>query len=141
MATVEPIAATELLDCLQDHVRAALIRGGGDERELLAEISRGDLLLCWTDAWLALRASGVAGCYRLSRLADALRWQAEDYEREGLHISARDCWWLAAKLTGGALQLAARARVDEAREAQASQRRGLDLDRWQQQAEARVGFA
>jgi hypothetical protein len=121
-----------------DHVRAALIRGGGSDRVLLAELNRGEWLLCWTDAWLALRASGVPGCYKLATLADALRWQAEDYDRESLSISARDCYWLAAKLTGGALQLATRARVDEAREAQAAQRRGCDLDRWQQLAEARI---
>ena len=134
----EPIAATELHSCYMDTIRAALARGGGDERGLLAQIEAGELLVCWSDPWLAFRASGMAGAVLLNRLVDALRWQAEDYEREGMHISARDCYWLAAKLTGGALQLVSRARVDEAREAQAAQRRGRDLDRWQGKAEARA---
>jgi hypothetical protein len=101
-----------------DHVRAALIGGGGDERELLAQINRGELFLCWTDSWLGLRAR-IAGSQE-SRLCDALRWQAEDYTRNGLHISARDCDWLAAKLTGGAVQLVTAAHVSQAREAQAT---------------------
>jgi hypothetical protein len=134
----EPIAADELHECYREYVRTALARGGGDERQLLAQIEAGQLLLCWSDPWLAFRASGMAGAVLLNRLVDALRWQAEDYDRDGLNISARDCLWLAAKLTGGALQLATLARVDEAREAQAAQRRGRDLDRWQQQAEARA---
>jgi hypothetical protein len=139
MTTPEPIAAAELGPAMLDHVRAALIRGGGDEHELLAQINRGELFLCWTDCWLGLRAR-IAGLQQ-SRLCDALRWQAEDYTRDGLHISARDCDWLAAKLTGGALQLVTAAHVSQAREAQAAQRRGHDLDHWQQQAAAGVLLA
>lgn len=136
--TTTTAAAVELADCMMYHVRTALIGGNDEARELLAELNRGDVLLCWTDAWLACRASGVAGCYRLASLIEALHNQANAYDDDGCSISAGDCYWLAAKLSGAALVLATRARADEAREAEAAHRRGRDLDRWQQQAEARI---
>jgi hypothetical protein len=141
MASTEPIAAQELAGCYLDHVRSGLIVGSEEARDLLGQINRGDLLICWSDPWLAFRASGMDGCARLALLVAALRTEADRDDREGLHISARDCHWLIAKLNGGALQIATRARVDSAREAQAAQRRALDLERRQREAEARVGFA
>ena len=140
MATPEPIAAAELHECYLDTIREALIGGGDDGRELLAQLNRGELFICWSDPWLAFRASRALA-YPLIVLLSHLRRQADAYAADGMHISDRDCLGLAATLTGGALQLVTRARVDEAREAQAAQRRGRDLNRWQQQAEARVGFA
>lgn len=133
----EPIAAAELHSCYMDHIRAALIGGAGEARDLLAQLNRGELLLCWSDAWLALRAPSFDGVARLSWLVDALHKQSEDYRRDSLLISAADCYWLAGKVTTGALQLATPARVNEVREAQAAQRRALYLERWQRQAEAR----
>lgn len=115
----EPIAAAELHSCYLDHIRTALIGGSDAERDLLARINRGELLICWFDAWLAFRASGMDGCQRLALLQAALWRQAGEYEAGGLTISAGDCYWLAAKLTGGALQLATAERVAEAREAAA----------------------
>lgn len=141
MTHAEPIAADELHACYLDTIRAALIGGTDEQREILAQINRGELVLCWSDPWLAFRASGSAGCIRLGALFAALQRQADAYDADGMNISASDCHWLAAKLTAGALVLATRARVDEAREAQAAQRRGRDLDRWQRQAEARAGFS
>ena len=159
MTSPEPIAAEELHSCYMDHVRASLIGGCADARDLLAQINRGELLVCWSDAWLApparherRKSSGVAVAgARCSLLASALRQQADAYEMEDCRCSAADCYWLASKLSSGAVQVASRDRVANARqtaaeqrtasekaEREASRRRARDLDRWQQ-AEARAG--
>lgn len=39
------------------------------------------------------------------RMVGALARQAGGYAFQGLDISARDCWWLIAKIRAGALQL------------------------------------
>jgi hypothetical protein len=119
--TGPPIAAQEVDERYAALVRSALSAGGdGASARLLAEIESGVLLVCWSDAWLALRASGVDGCYRLSALTDCLEWHAEDCDSEEQPDTAKDCRFLAKALAVGSLQLAPRARVDEAREAQAA---------------------
>ena len=121
MTTLKPIAAVELHNCHLETVHAALFKGAGNERRLLRDLDSRDRLLCWTDPYLPFSGSAVAGCHRTATLISALRWLAEDYNDEGLTISARDCDWLVAKLTGGALQLVTADRVHEAREAAQAQ--------------------
>jgi len=153
------IAARELHSCYLDLVRFALIGGSDAERDLLARINRGELLICWIDAWLPFTASSSYAERDLLALLQAALWratdllgrQAGDYQSGGLTMGAGDCYWLAAKLTNGALQLATAARVADARKAavlardaaieaerEGARRRALDLQRWQAEAEARA---
>ena len=47
----------------------------------------------------------IPGTDNLEWLCDAMREQAKQYGREGLHVSSSDCWWLVAKLAAGEIRL------------------------------------
>ena len=131
-----------MLACVLD----ALNNGTTEARGLAAAITARQLVLAWTCPGLPWHPMANVG--QLAALTDALGAQAFAYADAGLHVSTSDCYWLVAKLRGGALQIVTAERVAVARdraeglaiEAEASRRRGRDLKRWQQDAKARAGF-
>jgi len=111
--TTEP---RELAGGMLAVVLEALGNGTPEARKLGHELAKGHKAIAWTCPelpWLALRTTAAAA--QLQLLTDALGAQAFAYAADGLHISAGDCWWLAAKLTGGALQIATAGRIAAAR--------------------------
>jgi hypothetical protein len=121
-----------MLACILD----ALSNGTPEARKMAAEITGGRLVIAWTCPDLPWHP--LAGVERLALLTDALGAQAFAYAADGLQISAGDCYWLIAKLTGGALQITTAKQFATASDAEAARRRGHDLDRWQREAEARA---
>jgi hypothetical protein len=81
---------------------------------LVRQLDSGALLLVWSGPSLPppsycryggeIDTDTPAGDWA-GRLIDALIEQADRYGAQGLDISACDCWWLVAKIRGGALQL------------------------------------
>ena len=112
--TTEP---RELATCMLAVVLEALDNGTPEARKLGYELAKGRRVIAWTChqlPWLALRTTAATD--QLSLLTDALGAQAWAYSADGLHISAGDCYWLAAKLRGGALQIATAERTTAARD-------------------------
>jgi len=112
--TTTPDAMTTLTLLTEPHMQYvfnALHDRSGAEIRLLDQILAGDLLLCWTDPWIGL---SPAGCPQNKLLADSLRWRGEDDAVAGLQNTARDCFWLASKVSGGMLQLVTRDRAQAA---------------------------
>jgi hypothetical protein len=115
-----PSAMTTLMLLTEPHMQYvfnALHDRSGAEIRLLDQILAGDLLLCWTDPWIGLPP---AGCPDNQTLCDSLTWLAEDNVSAGLQNTARDCFWLAAKVRSGTLQLVARDRAQAADAAHAA---------------------
>lgn len=107
--TTEP---RELATGMVAVVLEALDNGTPEARKLGHELAKGRQAIAWTCPelpWVALRSP--AAMQRLHVLTDALGAQAWAYAADGLTISAGDCHWLVAKLTGGALQVASADRI------------------------------
>ena len=121
LAPTPPLTAMTTLTLLTEthmqYVFNALHDRSGAETSLLAEILSGNLLICWTDPWIGLPP---ADCPQNQRLADSLRWLGEDNAVAGLQNTARDCFWLASKVSGGMLQLVAHDRAQAADAAHAA---------------------
>ena len=108
---------TLLTETHMQYVFNALHDRSGAETSLMAEILSGNLLICWTDPWIGLPH---ADCPQNKLLAESLRWLGEDNAVAGLQNTARDCFWLASKVSGGMLQLVAHDRAQAADAAHAA---------------------